>query len=105
MLANATPEQVLEVLTHPGQIRRWSPIEFDAEDLDCRPLSAGTRTKVSGRVAGVPVSFDVEVRAADRDRLEISAEGPIGLEVRYDLAPAGGGSEMTAWVRVRGRPR
>ena len=101
-LANATPEQVLEVLTHPGQIRRWSPIEFDAENLDCRPLAAGTRTKVSGRVAGVPVSFDVEVHAADRDRLEISAEGPIGLEVRYDLAPAAdGGSEMRAWVRVR----
>ena len=101
-LSNATPEQVLEVLTHPGQIRRWSPIEFDAENLDCRPLAAGTRTKVSGRVAGVPVSFDVEVHAADRDRLEISAEGPIGLEVRYDLAPAAdGGSEMRAWVRVR----
>ena len=101
-LANATPEQVLEVLTHPGQIRRWSPIEFDAENLDCRPLAAGTRTTVSGRVAGVPVSFDVEVHAADRDRLEISAEGPIGLEVRYDLAPAAdGGSEMRAWVRVR----
>src|SRR5215213_8587340 len=49
-LANATPEQVLEVLTHPGQIRRWSPVEFDAEGLDCRPLAAGTRTKVSGRV-------------------------------------------------------
>ena len=100
-LANATPEQVLEVLTHPGQIRRWSPVEFDAEDLDCRPLAAGTRTKVTGRVAGVPVSFDVEVHVADRDRLEISAEGPIGLEVRYDLAPADGGSEMRAWVRVR----
>ena len=68
-LSNATPEQVLEVLTHPGQIRRWSPIEFDAENLDCRPLAAGTRTKVSGRVAGVPVSFDVEVHAADQDRL------------------------------------
>ena len=102
VLANATPAQVLEVLTHPGQIRRWSPIEFDAENLDCRPLAAGTRTKVSGRVAGVPVSFDVEVHAADQDRLEISAEGPIGLEVRYDLAPAAdGGSEMKAWVRVR----
>ena len=60
-LANATPEQVLEVLTHPGEIRRWSPVEFYTEDLDCRPLAAGTRTKVTGRVAGVPVSFDVEV--------------------------------------------
>ena len=60
----------------------------------------GTGAKVSGRVAGVPVELDVEVHAADRDRLEISAE-PIGLEVRYDLVPTDGGSEMRAWVRVR----
>ena len=45
---------------------------------------AGTRTKVSGRLAGVPVTFDVEVHAADADRLELSADGPIGLDVRYD---------------------
>ena len=58
---------------------------------------------MTGRVAGVPVSFDVRVLAADPERLELSAEGPIGLDVRYDLAPAGEGSEMTASVRVRGR--
>ena len=86
--ANATPEQLLDVLTHPQQIRRWSPVDFSVEDLASRRLAAGTRTRVSGRLAGVPVSFDVEVHAADPARLEISAEGPIGLDVRYDLAPA-----------------
>lgn len=100
--ANATPERLLEVLTHPQQIRRWSPVEFDADDLASRRLAAGTRTKVTGRVAGVPVSFDVQVHAADPERLEISAEGPIGLDVRYELVPAGAGAEMTASVRVRG---
>jgi uncharacterized protein YndB with AHSA1/START domain len=100
--ANATPERLLEVLTHPHQIRRWSPVEFDVDDLASRRLAAGTRTKVTGRVAGVPVSFDVQVHAADPERLEISAEGPIGLDVRYELAPAGAGAEMTASVRVRG---
>jgi hypothetical protein len=99
--ASATPEQLLEVLTHPEQIRRWSPVEFSVGDLESRRLAAGTRTKVTGRLAGVPVSFDVEVHAADTARLEISAEGPIGLEVRYDLATADGGAEMTASVRVR----
>jgi polyketide cyclase/dehydrase/lipid transport protein len=99
--ANATPEQLLEVLTHPQQIRSWSPVDFNVEDLASRRLAAGTRTRVSGRLAGVPVSFDVEVHAADADRLELSAEGPIGLDVRYDLAPADAGAEMTASVRVR----
>lgn len=99
--ANATPEQLLDVLTHPQQIRRWSPVEFSVDELASRRLAAGTRTRVSGRLAGVPVSFDVEVHAADPARLEISAEGPIGLDVRYDLAPADGGAEMIASVRVR----
>jgi len=99
--AKATPEQLLEVLTHPQQIRRWSPVEFDVDDLASRRLAAGTRAKVSGRLAGVPVTFDVQVHAADRERLELSADGPIGLDVRYDLASADEGAEMTASVRVR----
>jgi polyketide cyclase/dehydrase/lipid transport protein len=99
--AKATPEQLLEVLTHPQQIRRWSPVDFSVDEHESRHLAAGTRTRVTGRVAGVPVSFDVEVHAADTGGLEISAEGPIGLDVRYDLAPADGGAEMTASVRVR----
>jgi Polyketide cyclase / dehydrase and lipid transport len=101
--AKATPERLLEVLTHPQQIRRWSPVDFDIDDLTSRRLAAGTQTKVTGRVAGVPVSFDVRVLAADPERLELSAEGPIGLDVRYDLTAAGEGAEMTASVRVRGR--
>jgi polyketide cyclase/dehydrase/lipid transport protein len=99
--ANATPEQLLNVLTHPQEIRRWSPVEFNLDDLESRRLAAGTRTRVTGRVAGVPVSFCVEVHAADAGRLEISADGPIGLDVRYDLTPADGGAEMTASVGVR----
>jgi hypothetical protein len=99
--ANATPEQLLNVLTHPHQIRRWSPVEFDLDDLESRRLAAGTRTRVTGRLAGVPVSFCVEVHAADADRLEISADGPIGLDVRYELAPADTGSELYASVSLR----
>jgi len=99
--SNATPEQLLNVLTHPEEIRRWSPVDFHAGDFESRRLAAGTRTRVTGRLAGVPVSFCVEVHAADSSRLEISADGPIGLDVRYDLAPADGGAEMTASVGVR----
>lgn len=99
--ANATPEQLLEVLTHPEEIRRWSPVAFDVDELDGRRLAAGTRTRVSGRLAGVPVIFDVEVHAADEGRLELSAEGPIGIEVRYELAAAEGGAELTASVSLR----
>ena len=99
--ANTSPEQLLEVLTHPEQIRRWSPIDFDADELDGRRLAAGTRTRVTGRLAGVSVSFEVEVHAADADRLELSADGPIGIDVRYDLAAGEAGAELSASVAVR----
>jgi hypothetical protein len=100
--ANATPGQVLEVLTHPDEIRRWSPVDFDLDDLDGRRLAAGTRGRVTGRLAGVPVGFDVEVQAADEARLELSAVGPVGLDVRYELSGDEEGAQLNASVSLRG---
>jgi hypothetical protein len=97
----ATPEQLLEVLTHPEEIRRWSPVDFDVDELDAVRLSPGTRARVTGKVAGVRVGFDVEVHTADDGLLELSADGPIGLDVRYELAPAKAGSELYASVSLR----
>jgi hypothetical protein len=92
---------VLEVLTHPEEIRRWSPVDFDLDDLDGRRLAAGTRGRVSGRLAGVKVGFDVVVHTVDEARLELSANGPVGLDVRYDLAVDESGAELNASVSMR----
>jgi hypothetical protein len=100
--AKTTPDGLLEVLTHPQRIRLWSPVDFELDELDTRRLVAGTTTRVTGKVAGVRVSFQVEVHRADPTRLELSADGPIGLDVRYDLAQAGACAEVTASVQVRG---
>jgi hypothetical protein len=99
--AKSTPCQVLEVLTHPAKIRGWSPVDFDLEELDGRRLAAGTRGRVTGRVAGVTVGFDLQVHHADEGRLELSADGPIGIDVRYDLRPGDGGAEFDARVSMR----
>jgi hypothetical protein len=100
--ANATPDQVLEVLTRPEEIRRWSPVDFDLDELEGRRLAAGSRGRVTGKVAGVRVGFDVEIHAADEARLELSAEGPVAFDVRYELTPAAAGAELSAWVSMRG---
>jgi hypothetical protein len=92
---------VLEVLTHPEEIRRWSPVAFDLDDLEGRRLAAGTRGRVSGRLAGVRVGFDVEVHAADEARLELSAEGPVSLDVRYEMSGDESGAELSASVSLR----
>jgi hypothetical protein len=56
---------------------------------------------VSGKLAGKRVGFDVEVHEAIDGRLRLSAEGPVGFDVRYDLEPAPSGSEVRASVCVR----
>ena len=99
--ANTTPCQVLEVLTHPAKIRGWSPVDFDLDELDGRRLAAGTRGRVTGRLAGVTVGFDLEVHYADEARLELSADGPIGLDVRYELTVHETGAELSAHVSMR----
>ena len=99
--AKARPEQVLEVLTDPDAIRLWSPIDFEVEELAGTRLTTGDTARVTGSVAGVRVGFDVEVHAAGEDGIELSADGPIGIDVRYDLAPAARGSEVTATVSLR----
>ncbi len=98
---DAGPEAVLHVLTDPDAVARWAPLPFDVEDLDTPRLMTGSRARVSGRLAGRRVGFDVEVYEADLERLALAADGPVGLDVAYDLSAAGDGSEVRASISVR----
>jgi Polyketide cyclase / dehydrase and lipid transport len=100
---DARPEAVLDVLTDPHACARWAPIPFDVEDLRTPRLRCGSTARVSGRLAGRRVGFDVEVHEAVDGRLRLSAHGPVGFDVRYDLEPAARGSEVRASVCVRAR--
>jgi hypothetical protein len=102
--ARAAPEQILQVLTDPEAIRTWSPISFAVEDLDGVRLQAGTYARVSGSLGGKRVGFDVAVHAADERGLELTAEGPIAIDVVYELEPLEEGSEMTASIGLREGP-
>ena len=100
----AQPDAVLDVLTDPEACRHWAPVAFDVElDAPARRarLATGSRARVTGRLAGRPVGFDVEVDEATLDRLALRATGPVALDVLYDLAPTGAGSEVRASVSVR----
>jgi hypothetical protein len=100
-IVDAGPDAVLDVLTDPDAVARWAPIPFDVDDLDTPRLTAGSRARVTGRLAGRRVAFDVEVHEAEHGRLALVATGPIGLDVAYDLSSAHGGSEVRASVSVR----
>jgi hypothetical protein len=41
------------------------------------------------------------VHAADEARLELSADGPVGFDVRYDLLGGDGAAELRARVSMR----
>jgi hypothetical protein len=95
------PEDVLAMLTDPEAVSRWAPIDFVVEDLDGPRLETGSRARVVGRLAGQRVGFDVDVHAAGPRRFELTALGPIELDVAYDLEPAGDGSKVVASIGVR----
>lgn len=101
--APAPPERVLAALTDPDACARWAPVAFEVAD-GVRRLETGTRTHVSGRLAGRRVGFDVEVHEARSGRLRLSARGPVCMDVDYTLVPVGPGSEVVASVSVRPGP-
>jgi uncharacterized protein YndB with AHSA1/START domain len=100
-IIDAGPEAVLDVLTDPDAVARWAPLPFDVEDLDTPRLMTGSRARVSGRLAGRRVGFDVEVHEAVPQRLALAADGPVGLDVAYDWSASGDGSEVRASISVR----
>jgi hypothetical protein len=99
---DGAPDEVLAVLTDPQACTRWSPIDFEVDDLDGR-LAGGTRTRVAGRLAGREIGFCLEVIEAAEDRFALKARGPIEIEVDYRVTRVDDGSEIQARIDVRPR--
>jgi len=100
--AAAHPEAVLDVLTDPDAAARWAPVPFDVDELDGERLLAGSHARVSGKLAGRRVGFDVRVHEADETGIALTADGPVAMDVAYQLSRAScGGSTVRASVSVR----
>ncbi|HXD58250.1 MAG TPA: hypothetical protein VN606_10035 [Thermoleophilaceae bacterium] len=99
----ATPEQIIDMLTDPKAVATWSPIDFDVEHIDGDRLMTGGRARVTGRLAGREVAFDIDVICADSQRLLLTASGPIEIDVKYDVEELDSHVELRAWVTVRSR--
>ena len=101
----APAEHVLDALTDPEVCSRWSPIDFEVEELDGDRLVAGSRARIAGRLAGARVCFDVEVFERGPKRLALRASGPLVLDVDYRLAAASERStDVSASVTVERGP-
>jgi hypothetical protein len=95
------PRDVIEVLTDPEAVARWSPIEFRLEHLPGDRLAPGTQARVAGGIAGKSVGFDIEVIEADERGLVLRAVGPIEIDVEYLIEALEDMAEVTASVSVR----
>ena len=56
---------------------------------------------LTGKLAGRSVKFEVDVLKASDGQLELRAKGPVEMDVRYDAAPLGDMTEVTASIAVR----
>src|SRR3954467_11826132 len=95
------PEDIIDILTDPDACCRWAPIDFEVEGLESPRLETGSHARVVGRLAGQRLGFDVDVHVAGPDRLELTASGPVALDVEYALEPVPSGSRVVATVGVR----
>jgi hypothetical protein len=92
---------VLTALTDPTSIACWAPVSFEVAGLAGGRLQAGSRERVSGSIAGVRTTYDVEVKRADRQRLELVAHGPVSLDVTYRFRQLEDGVFVDARVAIR----
>ncbi len=97
------PDEVLELLTDPDAIARWSPIGFELIDLTDDRLVAGACGRVRGVLARRTLEFTVDVREASVHGLALVARGPFELDVDYRMLPLDRGSEIRAVIAIRGR--
>jgi hypothetical protein len=98
---DAGTQEVLRALTDPSMIAQWAPVSFRVDGLAGERLHAGSRERVSGSIAGVTVTFDIEVKNADTDGLDLVARGPVSLEVAYSFQERVDGVLVEAAVTVR----
>jgi len=101
--AQAGLQAVFDVLTDPIAAARWSPVGFRLAE-DTPRLRPGARVRLVGEFAGRPVGFDVDVHEAEAGRLTLTADGPVGFDVRYDVHATDAGSRIAASVAIRPRP-
>jgi len=97
---HAEPDEVLRALTDPEMIAGWAPVAFDVEGLADGRLQTGSRARVSGSIAGLGATFDVEVIHADTRLLELVADGPVSFGVAYRFRPHRRGLVVDAQVTV-----
>jgi hypothetical protein len=92
----------VQLLTEPNAIARWAPVPFEILELDKERPCPGATVRVRGQLAGQTAEFSVHVLEVSDERVTLAAQGPLLLEVEYDVCPTVRGSIIRASVSVLG---
>ena len=99
----ASPAEVYAFLTEPANLPRWQTGIVSAKRTSPPPTAVGSTAQVVLELMGQRVSAEITVREANRDRrlaLATSVSG-IGIVATLELAPHGGGTQITLASEVR----
>ena len=96
----ATPEHVLATLTDTAACARWSPVPFAVDDGEGHRLRPGAIRRVTGRLLGAPVRFQLHTLEANARGLRLHARGPVEIRVAYSLTPLAEGCAVDAHVSI-----
>jgi len=99
----ATPAEVYAFLAEPANLPRWQAGMVSAERTSPPPTVVGSTARVVLELMGQQVTAEITVREAEPDRrlaLAASMSG-MGVVATLDLAPSGGGTEITLASEVR----
>lgn len=100
-IIDADADDALRALTDPTMIAQWAPVAFEVDGLAGGRLRAGSRERVTGTIAGLRTSFDIEVSRADTAALELVARGPVAFDVAYRFGEHRRGVMVEATVGLR----
>ncbi len=90
------PARVWQALTDPAHLREWAP--FDA---DGSLGTVGSTVKLT--TVGAPTSMVSEARVTRADAPKLLVYNWGDHEMRWELAPLGGGTRLTLWTSINRR--
>lgn len=87
------PDKVWRALTDPSELRQWAPYEADRS-----MAAAGATVKLT--TVGAPKEHITEtvIKRADAPKVLEFTWG--GGDMRWQLAPEGGGTRLTLWAQI-----
>ena len=99
------PQEVWAYITDFTRGPEWIPGQVEKQAISPAPYGRGTRIRAVQKVPGRTVegTFEIADWQPAQRLVERSVDGPLQVQVAYDLAPVAPGSKLTLTYDIAGR--